>query len=142
MATMKWDSKVAQIRGMNVKGGDLPEGFEVKLNVDLDFSNATWEVIGQYAAGGSSARVVMQTVLRGMKPNVLRDLASRTLKIHVNDIRDEDAYLSPELMGKKRQDTAVQALAGLTKRQKIEALVEAGVLNRQQADDMLAMLAE
>jgi len=112
MATMNWEGKVCKIRNMSVKGGRLPDGFEVKLDIDLD-CDASWEAIRDFVAGGSSARVVMQSTLRGLETQALRDMATKVVKVHVSDIRDPDAFLSPEAMQAKRMDQAKAILAGI-----------------------------
>ena len=72
--------------GMNVKGGKLPDGFSVKINVNMDFTGVSPLELARCCAAGSSARVRLQTMLRGYKTKELNKLSLTGLDIHYNNI--------------------------------------------------------
>lgn len=81
---------------MNVKGGKLPEGFEVKLELDLDFSGCSDTRILEFAGGGSSARVQLQSKLRELPTSKLRELAKTRFKVKAEnlDLPASELFLS------------------------------------------------
>ena len=68
---------IIQMRQVNVKGGDLPDGFSVKLDADIDYTNVSKRTLAQRCAGGSSDRVKQQAVWRKMKPKQLVELSTQ-----------------------------------------------------------------
>jgi len=57
---------------MSVKGGDLPENFEVFMDVEMDFENAPRASIIEQCSGGQSIRVKLQDRLRALPTTLLR----------------------------------------------------------------------
>ena len=98
MAIMKVVGKIVQITGMNVKGGKLPEGFETKLDVDLDFGSCSDTRILEFAGGGSSARVQLQSKLRELPTSKLRELAKAKFTVNAAnlDLPASELFLSDE----------------------------------------------
>ena len=101
-----WQGTVASFT-MTISGGDHPKDFLVEIATELD-CGSDLATLREYAAGGQSARVVMQGVLRKFKADELRALATKTLKVHINDIKDADAYRSKEMLQAKK-DAALKA---------------------------------
>ena len=77
---------VIAILGMNVSGGKLPDGFGVKINVNMDFSDVPVLELARCCSAGSSARVRLQTMLRGYTTKQLTELSLTGLDIHFNNI--------------------------------------------------------
>jgi len=115
MAKMEIIGKKAIITGMNVAGGDLPKGFEVKLNVTIDFENCPMEDILKYAAGGQSARVALQTKLRELPTSKLNELAKKP-NVDVSAIAIEkkavEIFMTP-------QEVALAMVEKMTPEQKV-----------------------
>ncbi len=57
---------------MSLKGGKLPDDFSATINVTMDFTGASTAQLIECCAGGSSARVKLQSKLRALKPAQLR----------------------------------------------------------------------
>ena len=73
---------------MGLKGGKLPEGFSVNIPVSIEFDPvADRDMLIEYAFGGSSARVALQSQLRSQKPEALRKLAQVGLRTTLTDIK-------------------------------------------------------
>jgi len=78
---------IIQVRQVNVKGGDLPDGFSVKLDADIDYTNVSKRTLATRCAGGSSDRVKQQAVWRKMKPKQLIELSAEgVIKLDGNTI--------------------------------------------------------
>ncbi len=77
---------VIAILGMNVSGGKLPDGFSVKINVNMDFSGVSTLELARCCSAGSSARVRLQTMLRGYTTKALTELSLTGLDSHFNNI--------------------------------------------------------
>ena len=71
---------------MSLKGGDLPDSFEIMLNVEMDFEGATMAQFYECCAGGSSARVKLQSRLRKMTVAQLRVFALEGYKCKFVDL--------------------------------------------------------
>jgi len=120
MSKMSWTGKKAYF-DMTVKGGGLPDNFEVTIPTVLD-CDADFEVVKDFIAGGQSGRVAMQVKLRSLGTDALKQLQSTGLRIHIRDIKDVDAYLSPEIRQAKVIKAAKSAIEGLSPEQKAELL--------------------
>ena len=73
---------------MGLKGGKLPEGFSVNIPVSIEFDPiADQAMLIEYAFGGSSARVALQSQLRSQKPEALRKLEQVGLRTTLADIK-------------------------------------------------------
>jgi hypothetical protein len=66
-----------EIESMSVAGGDLPNGFQVKLNVRIDFTDADPVKVAEVACGGQSLRVILQGQLRKYSTAKLREMAAQ-----------------------------------------------------------------
>jgi hypothetical protein len=56
--------KTVKISQMSVAGGNLPDKWSIKLDIEIDCSNTTMEQLMEVACSGHSARVRLQTKLR------------------------------------------------------------------------------
>ena len=56
--------RIVTVTDMSVKGGALPDGFQVYLNVSFDFTDVTDDELMGYCCEGSSLRVKAQGQLR------------------------------------------------------------------------------
>ena len=83
--TMSINGKIASFN-MTLKGGDLPKNFEIELPVTMDFTGATNDQLMSCCAGGSSARVQLQTKLRKLKIEDLRKMSIDGCKFKFTDI--------------------------------------------------------
>jgi hypothetical protein len=94
----------------------LDDKTEYNIAVELD-CNAPFEVMQQYVAGGQSGRVAMQAVMRTLERSVLGRLQRDGLKIKIGEIKDRNAYLSPEDKAKAAEVTLRNIIANLTPEQ-------------------------
>jgi hypothetical protein len=85
MAKMAIAGDIVTITGMNLKGGSLPNGVEFKLDVVIDYTGVTREQLVKVASSGQSARVALQSKLRGWPVAKLRALGGK-LRIAFKDI--------------------------------------------------------
>lgn len=90
---------------MSLKGGDLPENFEVEIAATMDFSGATEEQLIRCAASGQSARVALQSQLRRKPVATLNEYAVNGLKVNFTDVvAGEIASPTDKLLALDRDD--------------------------------------
>lgn len=75
---------------MTLKGGDLPDGFEAEISVEMDFSGASNEQLYKCCASGQSARVALQGQLRKKPVLTLGKYHKEGLKVKFTDIIAND----------------------------------------------------
>lgn len=92
------DKLIIKISQMSVKGGDLPDGFQAHIDVDLNFTGVPILTLAQCCSGGSSARVQLQGQLRKKSTKDLNKLALTGLVIHYNDIATAGAESAVDIM--------------------------------------------
>lgn len=105
-------SRKAQVSGtiasfeMNLKGGALPDGFEAKLRVEMDFEGVSKEKLFEICASGQSTRVTLQSQLRKKSTSELTKLAEEGLKVRVQDIYSGQGLVKPidRLLALNRED--------------------------------------
>ncbi len=102
---------------MNVSGGDLPKDYVAEIPVVLTIGNSL-DAVKEYVAGGQSARVVMQGVLRKFKRAELDTLATKGIKIAIADIKTADAYRSPETLKARKEEAVMAAFKAMTKEER------------------------
>ena len=83
--TMSIVGKIASFV-MTLKGGDLPKVFEIELPVTIDFTGATEDQLISCCAGGSSARVQLQSKLRKLSVEALRKMSIDGCKYKFTEI--------------------------------------------------------
>ena len=80
--------KVAQFK-MSLKGGKLPDGFEVYLDTKIDFENVSVDELIKVCASGQTSRVTLQNQLRQKSVQELENLEKSGLEIKFKDIYDD-----------------------------------------------------
>lgn len=94
-----------EISQMNLAGGDLPKGWERKLDVTIDFTGADPVEVATAACGGQSLRVMLQGKLRKEKTAVLEGYARDGYKVTVGEIlAREDVTKDPVRTAEKAVD--------------------------------------
>ena len=88
-----------------LKGGALPNGFEVELTYEFDYEGITIEELVKRVTSGSSDRVKLQTKLRKLSTSKLNEMAKATQKIRWDEINSANE-MSPtdQLMALSRED--------------------------------------
>ena len=81
--------KVAKFK-MSLKGGKLPDGFEVYLDTKIDFENVSIDELIRVCASGQTARVTLQNQLRQKSVQELRNLEESGLEIKFKDIYNDN----------------------------------------------------
>jgi len=81
---------------MSVKGGKLPNGFEVFIAVEMDYTGAKRGDIITQCSGGQSIRVKLQDQLRSLPTSTLNRYAAEGYKCKFNDIYDGKQILQPK----------------------------------------------
>ena len=110
---------------MNVSGGDLPKDYVAEIPVELNIGT-DMKAVREYVAGGQSARVTMQGVLRKFKRTELDVIAAKGVKIGIADIKTADAYRDPEAVKAQRLADLI-ALAKAFPDKRAEILAALGV---------------
>jgi len=73
-----------QTVAMRVSGGNLPTGYSITLNIQMDFSGCTRDEIVAWAL--AERKVALQRVLRSKSPEFLQQLADDGgLQVHARD---------------------------------------------------------
>jgi len=76
--------KEIQTVAMRVSGGNLPSGYSITLNIQMDFSGCTRDELVAWAL--AERKVALQRVLRGKSPEFLQQLADDGgLQVHARD---------------------------------------------------------
>jgi hypothetical protein len=71
---------------LNVSGGSLPDGFNARLNVEIDYSNVDHDTLVSWAT--SNRVIALQRVLRTLPTKTLNDMAepkNGPYKVHARD---------------------------------------------------------
>ena len=105
---------VVTISQMNLAGGDLPKGWERKLDVVIDFTGADPVEVAIAACGGQSLRVMLQGKLRKEKTAVLEGYVRDGYKVTVG------AILAREDVTKDPVKAAEKAVAAMSPEQMAE----------------------
>ncbi len=79
------ENNVAKFQ-MSLKGGKLPDNFEVYINVEIDFTDAKPADLFKCCASGQSARVKLQSQLRAKTVPELKALGENGLQVTFNQI--------------------------------------------------------
>ncbi len=79
-------NKLSITHTINVKGGDLPDGFSVKIPVTFIYDGCPWEELVRRITSGQSDRVRTQTMLRKMSTTELTRLALEGYTIRWDEI--------------------------------------------------------
>lgn len=107
------------IEQMSVKGGDLPDGFQVYLNVEIDFEGADPVKVAETACGGQSLRVVLQGRLRKESTRDLEKWEQEGYKIHVNELLEREGRTVDPV---KAANNAVEKMTDEQRKELIEKL--------------------
>ena len=67
-----------------VSGGDLPEGFEVKLDVTIDFTDATKQQLAEWSF--RSVWIALQGQLRKKDAKELKELSEKGLTVKATEV--------------------------------------------------------
>ena len=130
MVDGKYDGSVV-IEKMSVKGGDLPNGFQVYLDVTLDFTGVDPVEVAETACGGQSLRVILQGDLRKESTATLKKYADEGLTVKVETLINRDrAERDP-------QKTAASAYEKMDREQKIAFVMAAMKVEREVAEGMV-----
>ena len=105
---------------MTVSGGDLPRGYEADIPVVLNLGRSL-DAVKEFVAGGQSARVTMQGVLRKFTQGELSTLVTKGVKVNVVDVRKPDAYRDPEMLQVRKNEAVAAAVKTMSKEQ-LEAM--------------------
>ena len=76
----------AYFSDMTLKGGKLPDDFEVDFDVCMDFTGVTREQLIAVCASGQSGRVRWQGQLRRLSTVTLRKMAEKQVTVKMTDI--------------------------------------------------------
>jgi hypothetical protein len=112
------------IEQMSVKGGDLPDSFQVYLNVEIDFEGADPVKVAEAACGGQSLRVVLQSRLRKEKTADLTEWEQNGYKIHVNELLEREGRVVDPV---KAANNAVEKMTDAQRQELIAKLRAMGV---------------
>lgn len=126
----KYDGKV-MVTEMSVKGGDLPNGFGVKIDVEFDFTGVDPLAVAETACGGQSLRVILQGELRKMSTAQLNAMAASGYTCQVSEL------VNRERAARDPQQTATSAYGKMTREQRIEFVMVAMKVDREAAEAMV-----
>lgn len=130
MVDGKYDGSVV-IEKMSVKGGDLPNGFQVYLDVTLDFTGVDPVDVAETACGGQSLRVILQGDLRKESTATLKKYADEGLTVKV------ETLISRDRAERDPQKTAASAYEKMDREQKIAFVMAAMKVEREVAEGMV-----
>jgi hypothetical protein len=126
----KYTGKVS-VEGMSVKGGDLPNGFQVHLDVEFDFTGVSPIDVAEAACGGQSLRVVLQGDLRKESTSTLNKYAEEGYLCKVSElVNRERASRDPKVVIKS-------AFSKMTREQKVESVMDLMKVTKEQAEQMV-----
>ena len=140
----KVEGRKVLITGMSVKGGDLPNGFQVYTNVMLDYNGVSEDDLMALASEGSSVRVKAQAKMRKWSTTELLKYGVKGVEGLTAEVKTELKYIEPftfdvetdfekaETGPRDPVTTATRALGKMTDVQKIAFFRECGF--EEQAD--------
>jgi hypothetical protein len=146
MATQSRNEKVVRIDGMSVAGGSLTLGKGMKYftNLELDYSEVSFEEAIELASGGSSVRVQAQAKLRADEGTLKKHgIVAESLEEAISDgladmapIRfDVSTDFEAEKGGKRDPaKTAQSAFSKMDREQRIAFVMSAMGVEREQAE--------
>jgi hypothetical protein len=126
----KYDGKVV-VTEMSVKGGDLPNGFGVKIDVEFDFTGVDPLAVAEVACGGQSLRVILQGELRKMSTSQLNTMAESGYTCQVSEL------VNRERAARDPQQTVTSAYGKMTREQRVEFVMTAMKVSREAAEAMV-----
>lgn len=130
MVDGKYEGSVV-IEKMSVKGGDLPNGFQVYLDVTLDFTGVDPVDVAETACGGQSLRVILQGDLRKESTATLKKYAEEGLTVKV------ETLINRERAERDPQKQAASAYEKMDREQKIAFVMAAMKVERAVAEGMV-----
>lgn len=126
------------VKGMSLKGGDLPSNYQIYVNVEFDYTGLTLEDLQGLCSEGSSIRVKAQSQLRKWTIKKLEnhgcegiDGMTKDVKEYLEDVEPIKFDVSTDFEKSDRgpQDPVKQGVKALSKMddtQKVRFLREAG----------------
>ena len=99
---------VIAISQMSVKGGDLPDTFQVKIDARMDFTGVSVDAMARCCASGQSARVRLQAQLRKKSTTELQKLELTGLDVHFNEIASVGVESPMDTLMKMTRDEFVE----------------------------------
>ncbi len=130
MVDGKYEGKIT-VTEMSVKGGDLPNGFQVKLDVEFDFTDVSPVDVAESACGGQSLRVILQGDLRKESTATLREYEEQGYVCKVSDL------VNREKAARDPKKAIKSAFSKLDRDGKIEFLMENMGMERDAAEAMV-----
>jgi hypothetical protein len=149
MATQKREGKVVTVYGMSVAGGDLklPNGMKYFVNMELDYTDVTFEDAIELASGGSSVRVQAQAKLRLDESTLKRCgvVAEAYTEDVKSDLADAEFVIfnvatdfESEKGGKRDPaKTAASAFSKMDREQKVNFIIQTMQIDRAVAEAMV-----
>lgn len=120
-----------KVTEMSVKGGDLPNGFQVKLDVEFDFTGVDPKDLAETACGGQSLRVILQGDLRKETTANLREYEEQGYTCKVVDL------LNREKAARDPKKAVKSAFSRMDRAGKVEFLMESMGLDKEAAEAMV-----